>query len=849
MRQGRRLLCTAAVIALVALTGGGLTAAHAQVAMAKHSEGVFTIGIPSGDQQPAEAPDRTESRAPAPVQVQAVWDLGAAGQWDSAQSLLRALEDANTGWKAPAKLRSYLATGHRDQRIRAALETRDWAAALALLPPASERSCDAPSHIWSRAEALEGMGNQDALAAFYIRSLTYCDDPQLVTDLAARSLSVLDTDGLVALSEIDSLRTSRDSAIILAHQRILRTATWVRFEAAVAAEDLAAVGRVVSTSDDPRLLTQAGWTFLESDAVQAAGYFERALGSGADEDARRGLVMAVLASGNIPAARQAIAQADDPASLATLAARTDLADAAGRRASGDWQSAMMLAERAAARNPELAGAAQSVSGGALLDGAGAAYDAGDYDLARSLAQQAASRAPTQRAGSMRVAWSDLQLGHASAAAAAFSRLYLERPDAEAAEGYALAAEQSGDLDTAAALARKLGGPLGARVTARYAAAAFNQGDYLTARAHAPDAYEALEGLDRTWYRQAVTARSQGGTSGENRLRGFVSTTSLGTSRGAHRVEAGIAVYTLDPGTSSSPALAPSRETLAAPYLAWSREGDTSLAARIGIMPLGADADPVLTGEIAIAREAAGRAVEARAYVRPKTDSVLALAGQEDTRGNTFGRVTEAGASVRARLPVGKVHAVQADLSAGQLEGENVASNTVVSAGISASRSIRRDGFAYIVTGPFYQFQSYDRNTNFFTPGHGGYFSPQAFHRAGWSANAQTDPLSPWIAKADIALAHETVEEDPARTNPLLPGLQPLIGGSETTGIAGALDLAIARRINTDVIISANLSAIASEAYEDVRIGVALTWVPGGRAGLVRTDLPNDPFNSASWIQP
>ena len=849
MRQGRRLLCTAAVSALVILTGGGLTAAQAQVAMAKNSEGVFAIGIPSGDEQPAEDPVRAVPRAPAPAQVQATWDLGAAGQWDSAYRLLGSFEDANADWKAPANLTVYLANGRRDQRIRDALEARDWAAALALLPDASAHKCDMPFHIWSRAEALEGMGNQTDLSTFYIRSLTHCDDPKLVASLAERSLSVLDADGLAALGELDTLRNSPDPAIILAHQRILRAATWARFEAAVAAGDFAAVKRLAGTSDDPRLLAQAGWTFLEPDAVRAAGYFERALASGADEDARRGLVMAALAAGNIPAARQAIAQAGDPAQLTSLAAQIDLAEAAERRASGDWQSAVTLADRAAAQNPELAEAAQSVSGGALLDGAGAAYEAGDFHQARSLAQQAASRAPTQRAGLMRAAWSDLQLGHATEAAGAFSRLYLERPDAEAAEGYALAAEQSGDLDSAAALARTLGGPLGAMVTARYAAAAFNQGDYLTARAHAPDAYGALEGVDRTWYRQAVTARSQGGTSGENRLRGFVSTTSFGTTRGAHRLEAGIAVYTLDPGASSSPARAASRETLAAPYLAWSREGDTSLAARIGLMPVGADADPVLTGEIAIAHESAGRAVEARAYVRPKADSVLALAGQQDTGGNTFGRVTEAGASVRARLPVGKLHAVQADLSAGQLEGENVASNTVVSAGISASRSIRRDGFAYLVTGPFYQFQSYDRNTNFFTPGHGGYFSPQAFHRAGWSANAQTDPLKNWIAKADIALAHETVEEDPARTNPLLPGPQPLVGGSDSTGIAGALDLAIARRVNSDVIISANLSAIASEAYEDVRIGLALTWVPGGRAGLVRTDLPNDPFNSASWVQP
>ena len=73
--------------------------------------------------------------------------------------------------------------------------------------------------------------------------------------------------------------------------------------------------------------------------------------------------------------------------------------------------------------------------------------------------------------------------------------------------------------------------------------------------------------------------------------------------------------------------------------------------------------------------------------------------------------------------------------------------------------------------------------------------------------------------------------------------------SDSSGLAGALDLSAARRIAPEVILSGNLSAIQSEAYEDVRLGLALTWVPGGRDGLVRNDLPQDPFNPNTWTQP
>lgn len=837
-----RFLSTAFASACVALAAASPMAA-AQAARAGQSEGVFAIGIP----RPADAAQLSEASdailEPAPGLIQAVWDLGAAGDWDAAQKILRALQTANPGWQAPANLRSYLTAGQRDQQIADALAARDWTAALAFLPAPPLSACEASFHLWARADAVEGLGAHAAINAFYIRTLTHCTDPALVAALADRSLGVLDTDGLAAASALKSLAQSEDSKVRLAHIRLLRAFNWSRFEAALARGDLTAAQAFAATSGDPRLLAQAGWTFLEADAPRAATYFERALAEGGDADARRGLVLAALASGQIQSARTAAAQSVDAPLAAELGARVDLGEAAARREAGDLNGAITLAASAARANPDLAEPASALIAGARLEAASAAYDAGNFAEARRLALEAADHPPLRRAAQMRAAWSDLQLGQGREAASAFSRLYLELPDTESAEGYAFAAQRTGDLDTAAALARTLGGPLGAKIKARYAAAAFDQGDYLIARTHAPEAYDALEGVDGAWYRQAFSARRQGGAQGESRMDALVSTTSAGTTRGADRFEAGVSVYTLDAGGSAR------RETFAAPYATWSREGGTSLTARIGLLPLGADADPGLTAELAVARDVRGGVLEARAFIRPKTESVLAMAGQADSAGNVLGRVTETGARLSARLPAGKSHTVQADLSAASLDGVNTAGNSMIGAGLSASRAFGRDGFAYLVTGPFYQYQSYDRNTNFFAPGHGGYFSPQAFHRAGWSVNAQTDSLKDWIARANIALAHESVEEDAAPANPLLAAPQLLIGGSSSSGLAGALDLSLARRVTRSVIFSANAAAIVSQAYEDFRIGLALTWVPGGRAGLVRNDMPTDPFNPGAWIQP
>lgn len=813
MIRPARLLCAAMAGAAWVLLMGAPMPATAE------TEGVYSIGIPSADDPPPVEAVRTAAAsspaAPAGAEVQAVWDLGAAGNWASATRLLAALEASHASWKAPARLKTYLSNGQRDQRITAALAAKDWSGALALIPATGADSCASPFLLWSRAEATEGLGVAADIRAFYVRALNTCDDPATIAELAGRSLQVLDADGLAALRSAPSLNQSADPHIMIAYARLVSAETRLRFDAAAGRGDLAAVARLAGKSDDPSLLTQAGWLFLKQDSAVAATYFERALAAGGDDDTRRGLVLATLAN------------------------------ASASRDQGDWQRAVTLATRAGAADKSLAADADDLIGGALLDGAGESYDKGNFAEAGDLARQAAQFTSSRRAGLMRAAWSDLQRGRPAEAADAFSRLYTEKADAEAAEGYALAAEKSGDLGAAAALARVQGGPLVQMVSARYAAAAFNDGDYLTARAYAPGAYDALGGIDRPWLRQAVSVRSQGGTAGENRLRAAVSTTSAGLTRGPSRLEAGLSVYTLDPGSSASGG---ARETFSAPYAAWSREGGVHLAARIGLLPLGSDADPALTGEFAASRGFSGHTLEARAFSRPKTDSALSFAGQT-YGGTTYGRVSETGALVRARVPVGEAYAVQADLSAAHLGGENTADNSMISAGVSASRAIEQDGFAYLVTGPFYQFQSYDQNTNFFAPGHGGYFSPQSFHRAGWSANAQTDPLKDWIVKADAAVAFESAETDPAPVNPLLAGPQPFIGGGKSTGVATAFELAAARKVSSEVILSANLSAIASEAYEDFRVGVALTWTPGGRASVGRADLPSDPFNPGSWTRP
>lgn len=800
--------------------------------------GVFSIGIPTADTPELKAEEQTPSENPKDVDIQSIWALGGEGRWNEAAARLRALKNIRDGWQAPPDLVAYVANGQREHAIRQALASKDWQRVLKLLPAPTTNECERPFELWARGDAVEGIGQSVDVQNFYVRVLTHCDDPELVAALAARASSVLDREGLSALIHLPSLVNSRDPRVTHIHAELVRDEAWLSFEAAQAEGNFELAAALAGSSDDPRLLAQAGWMFLEHDPARAADFFQHALAQGAEDDVRRGLVIAGIAIGDYARARGAISAASGEEGFDALLAQVDLQEARLLRTQGDWLRAADMAERAAALDPALTGEAQEAGGGALLDASAQAYDLGDLEKAGMFAQKAAAYPSVRRAAEMRGAWISLQSGDAERAAAAFSNLYLTMPDQESAEGFALAAQKAGRLDSAAAIARSVGGPLAEKVQAQYAATAFYQGDYLTARALAPDRYEALEGVDHTLYRQSFSIRQQDGARGENRMAGYASATSMEFMREASRYEAGVVIYDLDTGAE--------RERFAAPYLGWSREGETSLTARFGLLPVGAQSDIGVTGELAATRRFGEHSGEGRLFVRPRMDSLLAFAG--DAAGDT-GRVTETGALARGRFDIGGGRALQADISASHLDGRNTLSNSMIAGGVSLSQAIAKDGFDYLVTGPFYQFQSYDRNTNFYSAGHGGYFSPQKFHRTGWSVNARTEPLKDWIIKADGAVAFESIREDASRQFPLSDQQGMWIGGGKNSGAAASLDFAMARRLGREVIMSANLSATASEAFKDLRVGVGLIWVPGGRAKTIPTDLATDPFSPASWIRP
>lgn len=124
----------------------------------------------------------------------------------------------------------------------------------------------------------------------------------------------------------------------------------------------------------------------------------------------------------------------------------------------------------------------------------------------------------------------------------------------------------------------------------------------------------------------------------------------------------------------------------------------------------------------------GNGVQAQAWVerRPVTDSVISYSGTRDpVTGQTWGQVMRLGAG--GGLSVDRNGSgAYGTVAFNRYTGTNVAENRGVEANAGGYLRVYRSEHSSITSGINVNYQSYDNPQNYFTYGHGGYFSPQSF---------------------------------------------------------------------------------------------------------------------------
>ena len=183
-------------------------------------------------------------------------------------------------------------------------------------------------------------------------------------------------------------------------------------------------------------------------------------------------------------------------------------------------------------------------------------------------------------------------------------------------------------------------------------------------------------------------------------------------------------------------------------------GRTKLAFRAALSPR---ITPNLTAKLWVER-------------KPVTDSVLSYAGTRDpVSGERWGQVMRTGGGISGSYDQDG-NGAYGEAVYSRYRGRLVPNNTSFEANLGGYVRLFKGETSQLTGGINANYQAYDNNQNYFTYGHGGYFSPQSFVGIGFPINytLATDKLD---VKANITPGFQSFKQEETALYPSEPGLQ------------------------------------------------------------------------------
>jgi tetratricopeptide (TPR) repeat protein len=243
-------------------------------------------------------------------------------------------------------------------------------------------------------------------------------------------------------------------------------------------------------------------------------------------------------------------------------------------------------------------------------------------------------------------------------------------------------------------------------------------------------------------------RERSGETGLSALREMTGTAEVSTGLGNGRISAKAQAVALDAGrptgsglarfgrngTAEAAAIVAEEESVLtqaktqhASGVALSAAYETPLLKlELGTTPLGFE-DTQVTWQAALTPRFSPYTT-ARVWVerKPVTDSVVAYAGTRDpVTGDRWGQVMRTGGGVSFSYDRDGA-GIYGDFAYNRYAGVNVPNNRSFQANVGGYLPFYRGDRSSVTGGVNVNYQDYDNNQNFFTYGHGGYFSPQSF---------------------------------------------------------------------------------------------------------------------------
>ncbi|VVP56618.1 Cellulose synthase operon protein C [Pseudomonas fluorescens] len=388
-----------------------------------------------------------------------------------------------------------------------------------------------------------------------------------------------------------------------------------------------------------------------------------------------------------------------------------------------------------------------------------------------------------------------------------------------------------------------------------------QGTVNVAVAETSSAQRALDNIlqERSAYvTQGVTIRTNDSESGLSKMTDVETPLEINIPAGDNRYAVRVTPVSLNAGgvdsdsatrfgggASSSDGIGSQRDKGVGLSVAYARP-DEGIKADIGTTPIGFKYTTAAGGV------SVDRPLEDNSNVRygvnvsrrPVTDSVTSFAGATDERtGKSWGGVTANGGRAQLSFDDQQVGTYGYG-SWHKLLGHNVKSNSRAELGGGLYWYLSNTEDGKLTAGLSATGLSFENNQDFFTYGHGGYFSPQSYFALGvpvtWSQ--RTDRFS-YLIKGSVGVQH--FEQDGADYFPNDKGLQAASNQSyesqSKTGVGYSLSGSGEYKFNSNVFLGANLGLDNAQDYKQFTGAMYLRYMFEDMNGPM--ELPVSPYRS------
>lgn len=712
---------------------------------------------------PAVPKPRSVTKAPLPnAHESAVRQALAQGDGAAALAALRRAAQAGAA-VSPALLDEVLLTDARG-RFAAALQQQAGPALARMIDDHPDiTSCGDPASAWAAADVVRESGAVSQAAAVMSRMLD-CDDANIrlatleksfvwqvptvwrqwlareqartVTRAAGADLPVRLED-LIYRDQVRQVVNATSGT----DEKVAGTVPSGKGVTALPTGLLGELEGRVERRKDAGVATLLGWLQLQgggsAPTVESAGrWFTRALEwEPGLADAQEGLIRVSLAAGRAEAAWQAAQQYRG-------------AETKGR----------LLAQEAA------------------LALGSAAYASQDFAVALQWLGRAEALGTVPTYAARQIAWAQLAVGQGEQAARRFADSYRAQPDEESARGVVASFKALGRLDEVRSLPKSvsLDGLLASETSAEalsaklFQAAARIQGDRSVAPGSLADAALRSQSASALW---APHVRRKTGSEGRSQL-AVRPADSYGLATPILKLsgwlEARTDRFTLDAGRAAGDeATAVSRAEEAQLLLRIEDAGrwwEAELG-RLALRESNASLPARTHARLTAGWEDAGGALTLTLSRQPVRESLLSWVGVQRPEG-AWGAVLRDRVQVEARRSIASNLSVGGQWQQDRLTGTAVAANRQQNLVLQAGVDLGLPEFDYAVLGLAASSLRSARNLSYFTPGHGGYFSPARQWRVGPTLDFMTREAQPWMMKGRLAWGRTGKREDEAPVLPL-----------------------------------------------------------------------------------